>query len=392
MTRSHHSFVFVALLAAPVAALAATNADLLGTWHSSDFLSEQSARKSAGWSLKFSSANRYEELIDAGYGVVEVWSGSYDLQNKVLYLQRDGSPNKTPYRVSFKSGLQLATMERNPTYAYQVQFARGEGTQPSLAKLPRWPSNVEQAARATRQLLSASELGEFAQTPKASLDEKYRYGLSIYLRNAFGVWRGNQALVDALQNGVKQPLTSDELPSVLLQSVWAQLQANPQTLQAAQEEPNQELASEDEAALQKQLEQEQSAAQAQTEQERAEQAKAEQARAEQAKADQAKADQAKADQYRKAQAEQDATEEAAHEQAPASSQSEQPSAPATPGAPRTEQQPACVPIANQASDVQSTQDSKAQTREPNQQGAPTLPPCPAPPDSASEPAPPKQSD
>jgi hypothetical protein len=358
-------FAFAFTAQFPISLHAASNSDLIGLWHSSEFLAEKSARETAGWSLKFSAPNRYEELIDSGYGVVEAWSGTFDLQKKVLYLQRDGSPNKTPYRVSFKSGLQLATLERNPIYAYRVQFARGEGTHASLAKLPRWPSTIEQAARATRQLLDANQLTAFAQTPQAQLEQKYRYGLSLYLRNAFGVWRGNQALVGALQSSAQQPLTSDELPNALLVGVWQQLQANSQTLQAAQEEPDQELASEEQAKVQ------QEQAQQQTEQEARARA---QAKAEAEKQQVREAQAAKEELAKAVQEEQAAAQSNAEQAQP----TKQPVSPAPAGNP---QQPTC--IATKTAQPASAQGKpNPQTKPPQpvtgSDGKP-LPPCPEPP-------------
>jgi hypothetical protein len=82
----------------------------------------------------------------------------------------------------------------------------------------RWPKTLDEAANWILANMSAEDLGRVRRTKRADLDT-YHHGWGRAIRNAFGLWNGNTALLES--SGCVHP---DECSMRIIERVWEQLQ------------------------------------------------------------------------------------------------------------------------------------------------------------------------
>lgn len=81
-----------------------------------------------------------------------------------------------------------------------------------------WPKSVKDAVSLLIAELSETDKEEIRGTPKENLI-KYHHGWGMAIRNGFGLWRGNEALMK--DTGAEDP---DGASMVLIRAVWEALQ------------------------------------------------------------------------------------------------------------------------------------------------------------------------
>lgn len=174
-----------------------------------------------GWTVEFRSDGTFREEIDEGFGIVEVWEGTYSRDGQALEMQRQGF--RSPWKFTVEEvgdDLKISRGRRQP-FDYSVTLVRSDAENESLAKLPRWPKTKAEAVEILKGKMSEEDLKELAATPKDELGGKYHFGLGLYIRNGFGIWRGNKPLWDDLTHG--EPTHPDDLSGIIIDALWEDL-------------------------------------------------------------------------------------------------------------------------------------------------------------------------
>ena len=196
--------------------------DLVGRWISVEIEAKDREEAGAGWVVSFSADGTFKEEIDEGFGVVEVWNGTYKLEGNNLSMHRTGFKEAWDFSVrQKKTGLSISRKRRGEE-EYTALLKRSEEEHPALAKLPRWPKTKAEAVVLLKQKMKKEDLAELAATSKNQLIGKYHFGLGTYIRNAFGVWRGNKDLWNDITGG--KSMHPDDLSSVIIEALWEDLQ------------------------------------------------------------------------------------------------------------------------------------------------------------------------
>jgi hypothetical protein len=98
-----------------------------------------------------------------------------------------------------------------------------------------WPETIAEAVEQLLGEMSAESKAAIAALPERGLSSLY-FGLRQYIRNGFGLWEGNQALLTACTaarasapadrpGGSYLRIHPDEASSVILRALWKRLQA-----------------------------------------------------------------------------------------------------------------------------------------------------------------------
>lgn len=85
--------------------------------------------------------------------------------------------------------------------------------------IAQWPKTVEQAVERVIATLTAEQRERVRQTPEDQLI-CFHENMGRWIRNVFGLWGGNNALIEAL--GRRHP---DDASTLIVQNVWKRLQA-----------------------------------------------------------------------------------------------------------------------------------------------------------------------
>jgi hypothetical protein len=195
--------------------------ELVGRWVSVEIDRKEQESIGAGWTIVFRPDGTFTEEIDEGFGIVEVWSGTYQLNGANLSMHRSGFKEAWEFSaVQKRSDLSIARRWGGKEQ-YVVLFKQSEVENPALANLPRWPKSKTEAVEILKQKMDKGSLDELAGTPKDDLIGKYHFGLGMYIRNAFGVWRGNKELWEDLTHG--EPTHPDNLSGYIIEALWDDL-------------------------------------------------------------------------------------------------------------------------------------------------------------------------
>jgi hypothetical protein len=84
---------------------------------------------------------------------------------------------------------------------------------------PDWPTTVEEAAHRILARLTDAERDVIHTTPVADLDLLH-FSLGAAIRNEFGLWHGNTALLAACESAGMHP---DDASDVIVRAVWNRL-------------------------------------------------------------------------------------------------------------------------------------------------------------------------
>ncbi|MDH3975367.1 MAG: lipocalin family protein [Deltaproteobacteria bacterium] len=215
-------FLFFILILGLSAGDVRANVELIGRWVSTDIDRKETDSIGTGWAITFRADGSFTEEIDEGFGIVEVWDGTYTLEGNALSMHRTGF--KLPWEFTIEQKNQRLIISRNwrGNVLYVVYFEKSDGQHPELSKLPRWPKSKAEAVAILKQKMKEKDLQELAATPKEDLIGKYHFGLGMYIRNAFGIWRGNKDLWEDLTQG--KPTHPDDLSGIIIEALWEDIQ------------------------------------------------------------------------------------------------------------------------------------------------------------------------
>lgn len=81
----------------------------------------------------------------------------------------------------------------------------------------KFPTTIDAAVRVLLDLVAAEELAKITQMSEGDLMHLH-FGLGQWIRNNFGLWKGNQDLMQA--TGALDP---DDASSEIIKALWLQL-------------------------------------------------------------------------------------------------------------------------------------------------------------------------
>lgn len=229
------SLIFLVILSVHVVPQLRASVDLVGRWVSAEIERKEEESIGAGWTIAFRADGTFTEEIDEGFGIVEIWSGTYRLNDSSLSMHRSGFKQAWDFSVVERpSGLSIAK-KWGGKERYVVLLKRSEAENPAFTKLPRWPKSKSEAVDILKQKMGKRGLEELATTPKGELIGKYHFGLGMYIRNAFGVWRGNKDLWEDLTHG--KPTHPDDLSGIIIEALWNELQKKDPNQSSTEQRP-----------------------------------------------------------------------------------------------------------------------------------------------------------
>jgi len=91
-----------------------------------------------------------------------------------------------------------------------------------MAQSSDWPRTIEEAADRILENMSADDRARVRDTKREDLIG-FHFGWGTGIRNAFGLWTGNQALLDS--SGSDDP---DDCSMRIIECVWEKLRATGQ--------------------------------------------------------------------------------------------------------------------------------------------------------------------
>ena len=97
----------------------------------------------------------------------------------------------------------------------QMQPTRAEGGKEN------WPATFEEAVSVLFTGLSAKDKETLRQTPREDLIQ-YHFSWGMDIRNAFGLWAGNDALLKSVCGGA--PCDPDDASMIIIAAVWEKVQ------------------------------------------------------------------------------------------------------------------------------------------------------------------------
>lgn len=194
---------------------------LLGRWISTEIERKVDESIGAGWTVTFRDDGTFTEEIDEGFGIVEIWSGTYQLDGPALSMHRAGFDQAWSFSVVHDPPELSIARISNGKERFVVRLTRSDALNPALANLPHWPKSKAEAVAVLSQKMDQHSLEELASTSKSDLIGKYHFGLGLYIRNAFGIWRGNKDLWEDLTHG--KPTHPDDLSGIIIEALWEDL-------------------------------------------------------------------------------------------------------------------------------------------------------------------------
>ena len=84
-----------------------------------------------------------------------------------------------------------------------------------------WPLTVDAASDKVMAQLSDEQKAELRATSKENLNN-YHFGLGMTIRNQFGLWQGNWAL---LESACDTPCQPDDASAVIIERTWEKLRS-----------------------------------------------------------------------------------------------------------------------------------------------------------------------
>jgi hypothetical protein len=92
--------------------------------------------------------------------------------------------------------------------------------EPNFLSPDKWPSTVEATVADLISTLSKEEKAEIRKLKKESLIELH-FGFGTYIRNNYGLWRGNEALI---KSACGKPCHPDDASGFIIERLWETLQ------------------------------------------------------------------------------------------------------------------------------------------------------------------------
>jgi hypothetical protein len=202
-------------------ALAAPGSDLVGKWRSISIEQNSSVDTAPkAWEIEFSADGTFRETIDEGFGIAFEHTGIYQVKESTLLLKQTwrSKPLDLQYSVESKK---LFLFEPK-VLKWKVEFERSKDPLAALVKLPRVPRTVKEAVATLRQIMKTDDL-ETIQRMKEDELILLHHGFGTYIRNAFGLWRGNKILRQSCGAANMHP---DAASGVIIYALWKSLQSS----------------------------------------------------------------------------------------------------------------------------------------------------------------------
>jgi hypothetical protein len=106
---------------------------------------------------------------------------------------------------------------RSGLLAWNIEFQRSDEPIPYLDSLPKMPHSVDDAVSVLKKLLKEDALKTIRNMKEDDLIDLH-FGLGLFIRNGFDLWRGNTDLLRAC--GTDHP---DNASGVIIHALWTSL-------------------------------------------------------------------------------------------------------------------------------------------------------------------------
>lgn len=93
----------------------------------------------------------------------------------------------------------------------------------SSNKYQEWPKSIEEAVDRLLELLSKEDIQSLKNAKEEDII-KHHFSLGAFIRNEFGLWKGNRELLEACC-GKGLGIHPDDASSVIIEALWKRLQA-----------------------------------------------------------------------------------------------------------------------------------------------------------------------
>ena len=86
------------------------------------------------------------------------------------------------------------------------------------------PKNLDECFLALEQILTPQELEKLKSAKKASLVPNYHFGLALWIRNNWGLWKGSTLREYLQELGLTDP---DDMSAYIIERFWEHLNGKP---------------------------------------------------------------------------------------------------------------------------------------------------------------------
>jgi hypothetical protein len=157
-------------------------------------------------------------LADEGFDVAEEYDGQYKVNANMLYLKPPWKDDFLEYSYELKPKTLIL---HDPEFdGWMLKLEKSEKPLKKLRRLPRQPKNLQETVEVLLKILPSETLNEIAKMKQDDLNELH-FGLGLDIRNGFGLWRSNYALLESCGNKNMHP---DEASGVIINKLWEELQ------------------------------------------------------------------------------------------------------------------------------------------------------------------------
>ncbi len=117
-------------------------------------------------------------------------------------------------------GLVQVTLAQNTVHTSRVKIVQPDTTKQAQTFIPR---NLEECLSELNRLWDSAFVDKFKRTEESEL-AKYHFTLGIWLRNNWGLWKGDTLARWFNSIGIVHP---DDMSGIIIQSYWRELNSKP---------------------------------------------------------------------------------------------------------------------------------------------------------------------
>lgn len=85
-----------------------------------------------------------------------------------------------------------------------------------------WPETIEEAVEQLLSLMSEEDKHCLKKTPKKDLI-MFHFSLGLYIRNNFGLWKGNRELLQYISKSDFPFVHPDDASMIIIEELWKRL-------------------------------------------------------------------------------------------------------------------------------------------------------------------------
>lgn len=190
--------------------------NLIGKWRSIKIVDPDELGPEA-CEIEFKAGGTFHERANEGFGIAEQYDGEYRTEGQILYLKPAWRADFLPYTYELERNTLIL---RDPEFVgWILELERNEKPLKELQALPKQPKNLQEAVETLLGILPSESIDEIKKMKEADLIGTH-FGLGLYIRNGFGLWRDNYALLESCGGRDMHP---DAASGVIIHALWKSL-------------------------------------------------------------------------------------------------------------------------------------------------------------------------